>query len=244
MPEIDLVNVVKYDPAFPYHYNYDNLPIEGLITRIMLLNSQVDNDANAIRNAIGTAGTLSNRLNQSLEDDGSLKTSAVDATLHSIEEHIDTNDFVRMTIDERSKLSLIEDEATDLSVSVQLISTIVDYPSFDNTFQLGPSPTITWRLDGTQIVADTVIPISQQQLHIYDVEPVTSDNINFTTTSVNTPYTSGTLRIYINGLRITEGGDPIGGFYFNEVDPDTGTFSLNAALSGDIIRIDFNQPIE
>lgn len=244
MPETDLVQVPKYDPLSPYHFRIDNLPIEGLITRIFLVNAQVDINSNILRDSVGTQGTLNNRLNQSINADGSLKTDSIDEALHSIEEHIDSNDYVRMMKSERDKLSLIEDNATNLNVEVETISNTVEWPTgLGDTISVGPSPTITWRLDGSQLVADTVVPISLQHIHVYDVTPITSDDINFTTTTVNTAYKSGTLRVYVNGLRLTE-STAIGGFYFSETDPDNGTFALNSALgTGDIIRIDFDQPV-
>lgn len=244
MPEINLVPVTKYDPLFPYHHEFDNLPIDGLATRIFLVNAQTDINANILRESIGTQGTLSNRLNQSLDPDGSLKTEAVDEALHSIESHSDTASYVRMLQSERNKLSLIDDNATNLGVEVETISNTLEWPSVDVVMSVGPSPTITWRMCGDQLVADTVVPISAQHVHVYDVTPITSDSINFKTTTVNTAYKAGTLRVYVNGLRLTADSDPIGGFYFTEDDPDSGTFSLNTALqTGDIIRIDFDQPI-
>lgn len=244
MPEIELIPLNKYQPLDPYHHEFDNLPVDALATRLSLVNLQVDNDADILRESIGTAGTLSNRLNQSINANGSLKTTAIDDAIHSVAEHTDTNTYVRMLKTERDKLSLVDAEATNLSVEVETISTTEEYPDAANTISIGPSPTITWRLDGAVLKADTVAPLSNHHIHLYDIEPVTTDDLNFTTTTVSTPYTSGSLRVYVNGLRLIVGGPAIGGFYFTETTPTSGTFKLNTALgSSDIIRIDFNQPL-
>lgn len=245
MPNISLVPVPHFSPLSPYHFTTDNLPIEGLETQIYLVNSQVDINQNDIEGSIGTAGTLANRLNQSLEESGDLKAAAIDEALHSIAEHADEGGFVRMTDAERTKLSSIEDESTKLNISLESISSTLLWPEIDDTFSLYDSDTIAWRYAGGNVYADTTFSKSLITTKNYNVNPVNvSGNINFKTSSINTAYVAGSLRVYVNGLRLCKNSTPIGGFYFTEDDPTIGTFDLNTALeSGDVIRIDFDQPL-
>ena len=244
MPNIDSLPVASYQPLNPYHHYFDNLPIESLLDQIQHINYQTDiNDVN-ITDAIGTTGSLANRLNKSLDPDGGLKTTAVDDAGHSIEEHTDSDTYVRMLVTERDKLSLIESEATDTSIQVNTISTTITWPNASNIFKLIDSDTVAWSVVSNEVSANLTFSETLIVNHYYDVSPVTDDNQNFQTSSMGTEYKTGTLRIYINGLRITTSPKKIGGFYYGELDPASGTFNLNKTISGsDIIRIDFDQPI-
>jgi hypothetical protein len=42
MPAIETIPVPLYQPLDPYTHVYDNLPINGLIERVFLVNNQVD----------------------------------------------------------------------------------------------------------------------------------------------------------------------------------------------------------
>jgi hypothetical protein len=236
----------------PYHHLADQAPIDALITRIDLVNSQVDNDANTLLNSMGTAGSLANRLAQSINDDGSLKTVALDNALHSIAEHMDAAGYVRMTANERAKLSLIADGATNFGVQFNTISGII---SFDQgILDIQPSDTVTWRYLNGSIYADNAFPSSVRHIHYYDVSPVpvnliTPDYINYYTTSIATPYQEGSLRVYLNGIRISQNA-PID-IIINDVptamtfSEDTnsiaggmitsGLFTLSSAINADII---------
>ena len=119
MPRIELIDVPLYNPTDPYHFEIDNIPLKNLIQRQELINLSLDNVLKELRDAIGTQGSVANRLNQSLEQDGSLKTSAIDDAEHSIESHEDTDDYVRMLRTESDKLTLMADEATDLTLEFE-----------------------------------------------------------------------------------------------------------------------------
>ena len=80
----------------------------------------------------------------------------------------------------------------------------------------------------------------------------TPDYTNYKTTTVATPFVDGSLRIFINGIRLPESSPgvfvpPSTGpsdtwtlTYFSS-DSTAGTFALNRAItSDDIIRIDFD----
>lgn len=260
MPNLELVPVPTFAPTTPYHHVADQQPIDALVTRINMVNGQVDNDAQILRESVGSAGSLSARLNKSLEDDGSIKTVAIDNALHSIAEHLDAGGFVRMTLSERAKLSLIENEANKLSVNFNTISGIIGFDT--GAVNFAGSSTVTWRYAGGYVYADNAFPASVRHVHYYNVNPIASnilspDYVNYTTSSIGTPYKAGSLRVYLNGVRIssnTTTNVPIydGTTYvptpysFTEGDDTSGIvtdgdFALSAAItSDDVIFIDFD----
>ena len=85
MPRIELIDVPLFNPRDPYHWQYDNLPLKNLIFRQEAINSLVDNLRELMDDAVGTQGTVSNRLNQSINPDGSIKKTSIDDLKHSIE---------------------------------------------------------------------------------------------------------------------------------------------------------------
>src|SRR5476649_580731 len=101
MPDIDLIPEVLHQSLDPYHWYYDNLPLQNILDRISLVNYAVDNAEDILRKSVGTQGTLANRLAQSINDDGTLKTAAIDDALHNIESHSDNGTYVRMLLAER-----------------------------------------------------------------------------------------------------------------------------------------------
>lgn len=244
MPNLDSVPITKYQPLHAYHHYFDNLPINDIEDQIFLVNAQVDLNQNQLEDSIGNTGTLANRLNKSLNSNGSLKLTAIDDALHNISEHLDGGGYVRMTDSERSKLSLIDSEATNLSIQVQTISTTLTWPTVANTITLADSDTIAWRINSGEVYADTTFAKSLITTPSYDMKPVpVSGDQVFKTTSVGTAYKEGTLRVYINGLRLSTSAT-IGGFYYTETTPSSGIFTLNKAIaSSDILRIDFDQPL-
>ena len=173
--------------------------------------------------------------------------------------------FVRMLEAERDKLALIADGATSfaLEVVIPTPSNISLVPSnfcvsniclFDNTVvQLQPSDYIGWQVENPNIIKPVLnFSVEFAHRHYYDLEPTTSDYINFNVNSVNTPYIEGSLKVYVNGTRLSSeyevlyppSIDPnISSWSSNKFTPDhtTGTFQLDYAItSNDIIRVDFD----
>lgn len=232
MPDISLIPEVRYDPLQPYQWIYDNLPLENILLRQELINTAVDINTNILVNSIGTSGTLSNRLNQSLEDNGYLKISAIDIADHNIAFHSDgfrtltPSDislidplnvyqlsnivpFVRMLGAERDKLLLVSDEAT--SLRLQLYTDISNTVLFDDEIvELVDTDTITWEIEEpNKIKARMAFPSSAAHSHNYNLTPVhanmvTPDYINYRTTSVSTAFVEDSLRVYVNGVRLNE----------------------------------------
>jgi len=255
MPRIELIDPVYYAPNDPIHWEIDNLPLKNIIRRQELINLALDGALEQMRDAIGTQGSFANRLNQSLNADGSLKTTAVDEALHSIEEHQDTDNYVRMTKDQSDKLDLIASEATDLALHISADGS--SFITFDGgVVKLVPSDTVTPSIDAPNILKlHLAFPASAAHQHFYSLTPVDVDTldpdyINYKVNSVSSPYIDGSLRVFINGVRIFEDDavyvpgnlvdDPWTLLSYTS-DATSGTFALSQAISSDdIIKIDFD----
>jgi len=257
MPRIELIPTPLYGPLDPYHYFYDNLPLENMIRRMNLINLALDNVIEQTTDAIGTQGTFANRLNQSLQPDGSLITDAVDEALHSIEAHEDTATYVRMLATERSKLDLVADNATSLELEVQtdaLGNTIVAYDT--DVVRLVPSSTVSWEVQSpNKVTAHLSFPVESAHRHYYDQTPVPTNDLdpdykNYKINSISSAYVAGSLRVFINGMRLSSSAeiyiagalitDPWTKLSYTE-SPATGTFELSSAITvEDVIRIDYD----
>lgn len=265
MPNIDLISVPKYQASQPYHFSYDNLPLDALVQREDLINSAVDINSEILRQTIGTAGSLAARLNQSLEDNGDLKVSAVNNTMHNIGYHTDGAydgvDYVRMLLSERQKLALVDDNATSLSFGVQEPSNIT-YIS-EGTVTVVPSTTIEWTLLPEQkLRADVTVGLTNAHMHYDNITPISlnpsPDYINYLT-GLPTAFTEDSLKVYINGVRIFSDAtiyvpttDPLSSWQLNSFTPIDDPLSsnylkgfslLNAITASDTIRIDFEVPL-
>ena len=257
LPRIELVDVPLHDALDPYHFRFDNLPLQAMIVRQGIINDAVDINKQIMTESIGTQGTLANRLAQSIEDDGSLKIAAINSALHSIEEHADTVTYVRMTKSERDKLALIDDESNELTLRIEFDDAITtdDIAFTSGEVIIEDTSTVTWEVAApNKLRANLGFPIAAAHQHYYDLKPVhvntvTPDYLNYKVTTVSTVFVSGSLRIHVNGIRISE---------FEEVFvPDaitdtqsllkftptaaSGTFVLSRAITDDdTIRIDFD----
>ncbi|MCF6237713.1 MAG: hypothetical protein L3J79_02690, partial [Candidatus Marinimicrobia bacterium] len=206
MPRIELLPVPLHSPEDPYHYEYDNLPLKALMTRQELINNAVDNIVDDFRDAIGTQGSVSNRLNQSINADGSLKKTAIDTSLHSIEEHADSDNYVRMTKEESDKLSLIASESTDITLQVDDGTDQIDLTSGEIIFR--SSTSIDVELEAPNIVKFNLgFDTAAAHRHYYGLTPVDAnltnpDLINYKVNSIPSAFVSGSLRVFINGVRL------------------------------------------
>jgi hypothetical protein len=254
MPNIDFIPDVFYDGEFPYNVYFDNLPLKNIVIRQGIINAAVDSQNAKLLEAQGTAGSLAARLDESLDSDGTLSVAAIDDALHNIGAHTDGTydsvDYVRMKLEERTKLENINDDAT--SFALEINSTVLD----NTTVHFLDSDTITGELIGpSSIKLHTAFSTDSLRIRFYDVEPSTSDYINYDATGISDPYVSGSLRVYVNGIRLSSsanvlvypGSDGPTGTWtalsYTE-DADNGLFVLSRAITGDdIIRIDFDQNI-
>jgi hypothetical protein len=272
MPQIDLIQNVLYEATYPYHWIYDNLPLENIIRRIDVVNIATDVNTRDINSARGSAPSLGGRLSQSLDDNGELKQLAVDQALHNVSQHTDDAvnlevdelsqlgtdtgntlsnpvEFVRMLSVERAKLALIAEEATSLKLAVETPSAT---PLFDNyTVTFKDSDSIEWVVSGADITGNIKYPDMTRRF--YDKEPESADFLNYITPA-GVSYKTLTLRVYINGARLVQGTEiyvppsvPTGDWKlltFSETDPASGTFALSQAIEeDDVIAIDFEQEL-
>ena len=258
MPRIELIPEVYYAPNDPYHWEYDNLPLKNIIEQQNIINLSLDNVLEEVRASIGTQGSMSNRLDQSINADGSLKTTAIDDALHSIEEHADSDDYVKMTAPQSAKLDLITDEATDVVIHVDPSgdgSNLIQFNSGTVSFQ--SSSSVTPVVTSPNILKfDLAFPVAAAHRHYCGQTPVpvnlvTPDYINYKVDSVATAYVDESLGVYVNGVRIFEGDDVyVPGALVDDPwtlmsftsDDTNGTFELSTAIDGDdIIKIDFER---
>lgn len=254
MPRIELIPEVFYQPNDPIHWEYDNLPLKNIIRRQNLINLALDNVITDMREAIGTQGSVANRLSQSINPDGSLKVEAIDEVLHSIEQHSDSDNYVRMSVAQSDKLDLIADEATNLVITFSDNTSEVTLDSGEVIFE--SSNTITTAFTSpNRIKFNLNFPTESAHRHYCGVTPyhandITPDYINYTTPSPITSYMDGSLKVYVNGMRIFEDDDvyvPSANLtnawtllHFT-ADSTNGTLQLSEALnSSDIIKIDFD----
>jgi len=275
MPDLGQFEVPKYQPGQPYHYEYDNLPLKTLAHRDEVINSTVDIHAGILENTAGTQGTLANRLNQSIDEDGNLKSTAIDQADHNIAYHADGNrtvnpseltnyqslgfpsltnpvEFVRMLATERYKLADIQDQATNLTIDVETIGdgTITFGDGSLPLLNLAESTTISWSFESPNVIkADLKYSLEFAHHHYYEIVPVTVDYQNYLTTPLSTAFIEGSLRVYINGVRLNSISPVMVPNYdhtsytANMFTPDYtgGTFALDVAIdSTDVIIIDFD----
>ncbi len=254
MPRIELIDVPLHGPNDPYHFEFDNVPLKALMTRQGLINNAVDNIVDDFRDAIGTQGSVSNRLSQSINPDGSLKVQSIDDALHSMDDHTDSTSFVRMSKAESDKLTLIDAEANDITLQIDDGTSQVNLTSGEVIFQSTSSVDV--ELEAPNIVKFNLgFDTAAAHQHHYGLDPVhdnlvTPDFINYKVNSIPSVFVSGSLRVFINGTRIFSDeevyaagalpDDPWTLLKFTPV-PASGTFALSAAISDeDVIRIDFN----
>jgi hypothetical protein len=267
MPDIDSIPEVLYKPSQPYHYIYDNIPLRNILSRIRLVNYQVDTNTDLLRGASGTVGSLNARLDAALAADGKLKASAINDANHSIAHHEDGSkdgvDYVRMTGAERDKLSGMQPGACKLEIELDGVS--FPPPGSNGKLVLQNSTSIFFELIApNSVLAHSTFPPDVAHRHHYEVIPA-YDNaqrpsfITFMTSSLNTPYMTGSLRVYVNGMRLSTGraiqvpdlsgssSSSWNALYVVEPsaqDEKQGKFVLSRAISvNDVIRIDFDEII-
>jgi len=258
MPNIDLIPDVYYDPNHPYHYQFDNLPLKNIIIRQQMINSAVDIATGMILAAKGTTSSLAARLDVSLEQDGTISTDTFDEALHNIGAHTDGEydgvEYVRMKQDERDKLENIADSATKTSIKIDDV--ILD----DGPTEFQTSDTVEVEFVSPNIVKfHTAFSTDALRVRYYNLTPVPQDLVpdyqNYFVNNLETAYAEGSLRVYVNGFRLTEddyvlvypmADGPTGTWVERSYTPDAeaGAFTLNTPIGeDDIIRIDFDTEV-
>jgi len=290
MPDLDKLPVPQYAAEQPYHFNYDNLPLKTLAERDILINNAVDNMDLILADAAGSTASLADRLDVTLNADGTISTVVFDDAMHNIAKHEDgysstvagagtttvdgtellayqglgypslTNpvSFVRMLDVERNKLTNIQADATKLTVEFP-DATAAIFGDTNPTLIVSDSPSIAWTWDGSSISAGVVGSFTNPHGHYYNLVPYNPsvDYQTYFTNNVSTPFVEGSLRVYVNGIRLPEydsmntiyayvptfsGGSP-SSWSQNYFTPDytSGTFDLYVPItSNDVIVIDFD----
>ena len=260
MPNIGNLVDVQYSALDPYYYQVDNRPLATMFSKLQLVNSATDANIAELLSAAGDAGTLTARLAVSLDSTGNFSSAAIDATMHSIAAHTDADGFVRMTEDERTKLASTAVDANFIQFHFTTISTSpFSDVTFDNgTVNIEPSSTVKWVVEGTvgdQIVkAEMNLPPELTHIHIYDDIPEHYDVYypDWKTFRVPRTFLDTTLRVYINGIKLSESSNvyvpQYGGIGTWRIisftyDVDTLIFTLSQSITAsDILRIDFDIP--
>ena len=279
MADLSSIPVPLFTGDEPYHYTYDNLPIDALIQRDQLINSEVETNS-AILAAAGGDYDLATRLNQSLDNVGVLKSLAVDVSLHNIGHHTDgsysvssaflttlqnyypdaviTNPvpFVRMLEIERVKLSTVDDNANFFGIQFNLPTGTVTYNQ--NYLKINNSSTIRWYTqDGQNVRAEVSTGLTNPHRHFDNVAPTHKNLIpNYKDYIINggAAYSSGTLKVYINGVRIFSSNYPVNvpqadpsktwkSNYFVESEDRLGFSLFQSITEYDIIMVDFTVPL-
>ena len=264
MPQLPS-SVPLYQPNQPYFYTYDNIPIEALIQREDIINTQVDINTSVLEQSAGDAGTLPVRLSQSMDSLGNLQVQAVDETLHNIGYHTDGEgpdsvQYVRMQYSERAKLSTVAEDATNFGVKVDTGTSaggsgILIVPYNEGFLTLAPSVTVNWSVENNQIIKANVVALPSSHTHYDNISPVsafvTPDYQTFTT-GISNPFIDGSLKVYINGVRIFPGimsrhptSNPLiwQANYFTPNFNGLGFNLQNPITSEDIIIIDFSTEV-
>mgnify|MGYP006277386569 CR=1 FL=1 len=163
--------------------------------------------------------------------------------------------FVRMLQVERLKLAASSDNATNLVIDVDvfpasIIPTMIPSitPSLTTvtfgdvggsmpTLRITESDTILWTYESpNKIKPELKLSTAFAHRHFYNLTPILISGTTYKVTTVSTPYIADSLRIYINGLRLTTSD-------YTEA-PVLGRFTLVSPLvMGDIMRIDFDQSV-
>lgn len=258
MPNIELIpdDICLYDALDPYHVHFDNKPLRNILARQKMINTAVDLNTEILVSAQGSTGSLVDRLNGSLQDNGNLIPAAVDFAMHTMDSHTDTVNYVRMTVDERDKLENIAPDATNLQLTFENVvpsNSIINFPADPlsaGVVVFANSPTASWRWTANQMYLDvTAAPASH--IHFYDQEPgnPSSDYMTY--------YLPGfadltSIRVYINGSRVSQasGYIPVASatgitsWALNSITINTNNFVLaNPITQYDLITVDFDRSL-
>jgi hypothetical protein len=261
MPRIDLITKVLHEGLEPYHLDYDNLPLKGIIERINLINHTLDTIEEILNSAQGSTINIGTRIDQSINDNGELKEEAINEILHNIGYHTDGEydgiEYCRFTQDERNKLENISDEAKNISFEIPEsdISNII----FDNgLLKIENTDNIKCEFESPNILKFNLnFNTNSLHNHYYNVIPNHVDELDPDYQNYILPieYQEDTLRIYINGIKISENGNyvydkdngPSGDWYLTSytLNEDMQSFTLSRSLNeNDEILVDFDSNLD
>lgn len=165
MADLSKIPIRYFEQVDPYGFVVDNRPLRDLESRIDLVNSDITGLSNTLSDAAGDTGSLANRLNVSLEDDGSIKAAAIPA--HDLHIHADSGDFVKMTSEERTKLSGVSTSASNFGLSINQ-----GQAKRDEVVNIEESASIKIHETSSGIQFYSIVPTSYYHLHYGPLEPL------------------------------------------------------------------------
>lgn len=164
MADLSRIPIRYFEQTDPYGYVVDNRPLQDLARRIDLVNQEVTGISSQLQTAGGTQG-LVERLNRSLNPDGTLKGSSVPP--HNLDIHPDAGGYVKMTAEERSKLQGIAPSATSFGIKVNQNPVLQS-----GCAHLLDSQTIKLVQTGSQIRLYSLVPSGYYHRHYGPSEPL------------------------------------------------------------------------
>lgn len=228
-----LPEIRYYQDGEPYSREIDNRPLHDLADGLTAINVDLIDVQDELEAARGDS-TLEDKL-QHFDDDGVLAEDGIGE--HPISEHSDTDDYVRMTADERIKLAGV----SSLSNRLQLH---VDEPGAvgidgDVVIQGGQSIRIVkvpTSSDVNLIRIDTAFSPDRIHEHRYGVRITRFDGTTATIPNGES-YIAGSLCVFLNGLMLPRNE-------YTEVSPFT-SFRLSTRqvdLSRDVLTVSYEAP--
>jgi hypothetical protein len=194
------------------HFNYEraNDPLEDLFRMIRLVNGDLEAYARDFETAKGSAETLAARLSVALEDNGTLKSSAISSfPIQNVEEEntspYNESDKIHFSRGEKTKLSQIGHRANRFSMKVGQSDPIEGEITLSVGRMLKAS-TIRDSGGHTTLRIDTRFSADSLHEHRYAIRVlIYSNGIAFIPDDEDAPI-PGTILLYINGQRIRRSG--------------------------------------
>jgi hypothetical protein len=163
-----------------------------------------------------------------------------------------------MTAAQSAKIDLIDDQATSIYFKINPGDDEIEF--LHGAVQLVPSNTVTFSVDvDQQLSFETAFPVEAAHQHFYEATPVptdlvTPDYINYLVDPYGTAFIEGSLRVYVNGVRINQTTAVyVPGYLISDswtllsytATPTSGSFVLSAAISeDDVVVIDYDISLE
>ena len=169
--------------------------------------------------------------------------------LINIEKVVDSDEFVKMRIEERNYISDLRgliDSNNIFKLQVNTNAPLQETVKFTSGSTLNISQIGSTETSPTEIRFESSVPLEYYRLSRYNVIPTKPDAANPYRYKVNTgPYVNGTLRVYINSHRIEaskldQGLSGIGEFRFISTIPFS---ELPSSRQEDVITCDFDIPL-
>lgn len=165
MANLNRIPIRYFEKTDEYNFVVDNRPLRDLANQIVAINNDIISLQNSLSQAAGSQSNLKQRLDESLNEDGSIKPDAIPG--HPLENHTDGNGYVRMTEEERVKLSGISPSANNLSMRFNDSSTVNS-----GEVVLRDSASVKILNDGLEAKLYSVVPTSYYHKHYGPLEPL------------------------------------------------------------------------